>query len=475
MKKKSSIIKLSIIGVALILGILLAFVSINGIKSYQSFLKGITIGKDFDRGLYAVYKVNTSDNENVEDLVNIEDNLNSAAQLLQKYFTTEGYVESSVRVEGYRIRAEVLNYNYAESILQNFGSPIKFTASLSTLDNPIVFTQNNVTYAEYVGYDSSTSKFIVQLKLDKDGKANLKSNQNSVSSLSISVLDSDGNADTSVTYSISYSSGAALVSGFTSPENAMKFASQIMSGSLNIPLELVDSVGDMDPLLGDNALMLFTIATFALVLVSCCWFAIKYKLLSLGAIVSNLFFAIFYMFLLSVFPFGLIQLSLATFTAIITSQLLITIFHNLVLSRLSKEYANGKSIKASLHASYKKNNGLILDISILSLVASLLMFILGTGFVKSFGLSLLIGSVVACFMALLTTKGIIKYMLNINSENQKIYALERGKGFENLGADDTDASILEAEAQVVEVVNDNTFDVNFDKALAQEVEEGGDN
>ena len=56
MKKKSSIVKLSVIGVVLIIGIVLSFCSFDiGLTTYKSFASSIKLGLDLKGGVYAVY------------------------------------------------------------------------------------------------------------------------------------------------------------------------------------------------------------------------------------------------------------------------------------------------------------------------------------------------------------------------------------------------------------------------------------
>ena len=57
MKKKSSIVKLSVIGVVLIIGIVLSFCSFDiGLTTYKSFASSIKLGLDLKGGVYAVYE-----------------------------------------------------------------------------------------------------------------------------------------------------------------------------------------------------------------------------------------------------------------------------------------------------------------------------------------------------------------------------------------------------------------------------------
>ncbi len=117
----------------------------------------------------------------------------------------------------------------------------------------------------------------------------------------------------------------------------------------------------------------------------------------------------------------------------------------IIYERIKEEYRNGKSILASYYAGFKKAFWSIFDSNITTIIAGVVLYIFGSGSIKGFAITLLIGIILSMFMALVVTRGIIKWVLHINSTNANLYNLKRGKGFENIGADQTDAAIEERE------------------------------
>ena len=62
MKKKSSIVKLTLIGVALVIGIILSVCSFaipGTFHNYKSFASSIKLGLDLKGGIYAVYEADS--------------------------------------------------------------------------------------------------------------------------------------------------------------------------------------------------------------------------------------------------------------------------------------------------------------------------------------------------------------------------------------------------------------------------------
>ena len=105
---------------------------------------------------------------------------------------------------------------------------------------------------------------------------------------------------------------------------------------------------------------------------------------------------------------------------------------------------------AASHAGFKKALFAILDSNVTTVIACILLMLLGTGSISGFALTLLVGVLISLFSALVISRGLVKYFINLNSYNAKLYGLKRGKQFENLEADATDSAVLavmEREAQ----------------------------
>ena len=114
----------------------------------------------------------------------------------------------------------------------------------------------------------------------------------------------------------------------------------------------------------------------------------------------------------------------------------------IIFERIKDEYRGGKSIMAAYHAGFKKALFAILDSNVTTVIACILLMLLGTGSVSGFALTLLVGVLVSLFTALVVSRGILKYFINLNSYNAKLYNLKRGKQFENLDAGSTDAGVM---------------------------------
>jgi len=83
----------------------------------------------------------------------------------------------------------------------------------------------------------------------------------------------------------------------------------------------------------------------------------------------------------------------------------------IIFERIREELKTGKSPKASIDAGYKRAWTAIIDSNITTLIAGLILFFLGEGSVKGFGLTLSIGIVANLFTAVFVTKTIVDWVM----------------------------------------------------------------
>jgi preprotein translocase subunit SecD len=83
----------------------------------------------------------------------------------------------------------------------------------------------------------------------------------------------------------------------------------------------------------------------------------------------------------------------------------------IIFERIREELKTGKSPKAAIDAGYKRAWTAIIDSNITTIIAGLILFFLGEGAVKGFGLTLSIGIVANLFTAVFVTKSIVDWVM----------------------------------------------------------------
>jgi protein-export membrane protein SecD len=120
---------------------------------------------------------------------------------------------------------------------------------------------------------------------------------------------------------------------------------------------------------------------------------------------------------------GLLSLLQATLTLPGIAGIVLTIgmavdSNVIIFERIRDEYANGKSPFSAVESGYSKSLGTILDANVTTLIASLVLFFLGTGPVKGFAVTLSVGIITSVFTAFVITRLIISIWLLKNKPTE---------------------------------------------------------
>ncbi len=434
-KKKSSITKLVLIGVVMVIGMIFAFVPMRfGLTLYHPFLskEAISLGLDLQGGVYAVYQATNTDTDNFDA------KMEGTRASLESLLSSKGYTEATIVREGSdRIRVEVPDVDDPSGILQVIGEPTTVRFVLDSTNETII-TGENIVNAE-PGYDNQNG-YVVSLEFDSEGRkkfAEVTAN-NQGQTISIYLGDSTTPIQTA-NINETIPNGRAIISGNFTQESATELAGQIVSGTFDVALELKESQ-TISPTLGDNAMkygLIAGVVGFILVIAFLC---LVYRLLGLAASAALIIYVIIYLFFLAVLPW--VQLTLPGIAGILLSIGMAVDANVIIFERIKDEYRGGKSIMAAYHAGFKKALFAILDSNVTTVIACVLLILLGTGSIKGFAITLLVGVLISLFTSLVVSRGIVKYIINLNSYNAKLYNLKRAKRYEGLDAGATDAAVL---------------------------------
>ena len=86
----------------------------------------------------------------------------------------------------------------------------------------------------------------------------------------------------------------------------------------------------------------------------------------------------------------------------------------LIFERIREELAAGKPLRSALAAGYKRAFGTIFDSHVTTLISALLLYKMGTGPIRGFGVMLTVGVAASLFTALVVTRLIFDFMLAKN-------------------------------------------------------------
>ncbi|MCL2370039.1 MAG: protein translocase subunit SecD [Firmicutes bacterium] len=430
MKKKSSIIKLSVTGVLIVLGFILSFATIpfpfgwnpniggpQGINRYNSFMSQISLGIDLVGGIYAVYEAE-------EDVTS--DQMNNTRTALESLLTTRGYTEATVVREGARrLRVEVPDVDNPQEIFNIIGRPARLEFRIN--DSPVMGGEHIRSARPIDNHQDGTGAGgpAVELVMTSEGASEFHriTGENVGQAMAIVVIVGDEErVVSSPMINTAIAGGRAVITGMGSFAAARELSDQIMSGTFDVQLTLLES-STVSATLGAGALRRSLITGIIGVLLIMLFMAFFYRMLGGAAIISIIIYTILMLFLMAVMPW--VQLTLPGIAGIILSIGMSIDANIIIYERIKDEYRKGKSMKASYHAGFKRAMRAIIDSNVTGIGAGVVLFILGTGPVMSFAVIFMMGIAVSMLTNILITRMLIKNFLNLAGDRPKLFGLKR--------------------------------------------------
>jgi len=200
------------------------------------------------------------------------------------------------------------------------------------------------------------------------------------------------------------SGGKAQITGDFTVEEAKELARNLNAGALPVPIKLI-SQQSVGPTLGKASLeksLKAGLIGFLLVII---FLILFYRLFGL---LASLSLAIYVLIVLSLFKLIPVTLTLAGIGGFILSIGMAVDANILIFSRMKEELKEEQSFSVALEEGFRRSWPSIRDGNITTLIVALILFFLGTSFIKGFALTLSIGIIISMFSAMFITKTFIQ-------------------------------------------------------------------
>ncbi len=449
MKKSRAVV--SLIVYVLILG-LLGYTAVFGVGSDKSgAAESIKLGLDLAGGVSITYQVVGDEDPSAEDM---SDTIYKLQQRVDGYST-----EAQVYQEGTdRINIEIPGVTDANAILEELGKPgsLYFIAQTDSEGNNnydmgygvdaegnlVPQYQLNKTLEELEADDSivltGTEVDGAQARAQQDSMGNLEN----VVSLSFNEAGRQAFADATTkafengeTIAIYYdgefvsvpnvqaaiTDGNAVITGQSTAAEAEQLASTIRIGGLKLELEELRSnvVGAQ---LGSAAIQTSLTAAavgFALVVI---FMIAVYYVAGFAASLALCLYTELLVILMYAFE---VTLTLPGIAGIILTVGMAVDANVIIFARIREEIAAGKSVQNAIKIGFQKALSAILDGNITTLIAGLVLYFMGSGTIKGFSITLMLGIVLSMFTALVVTKFLVNIFYALGIQSEKAYGVAK--------------------------------------------------
>ena len=194
--------------------------------------------------------------------------------------------------------------------------------------------------------------------------------------------------------------------GLDSPQEARNLSLLLRAGALAAPVDIVEE-RTVGPSLGQDNIdkgMLSFVVGFALVVL---FMAVYYRLFGM---IANLALAFNVVIVVAILSMLQATLTLPGIAGIILTVGMSVDANVLIFERIKEELKNGNTPQSAIFAGYDKAFGTILDSHFTNLVVAVVLFAYGTGSIKGFAVTLIIGILSSMFTAITGTRMVINWV-----------------------------------------------------------------
>ncbi|MBC5627378.1 protein translocase subunit SecD [Clostridium sp. NSJ-6] len=391
---------------AVIIIISLAFAGFKGVEiggwEFKSFDKAITKGLDLQGGVSVLMEI-TDENLSSEDL---EKNLEKTKQLLDLRVNKLGVAETTVTAEGdRRIRIDIPGQFDSKEIVDS----LQKTGNLTFKDSEgnEVLNGKDVEEAS-VMTDNTTGKPVVTLKLNEEGKQKFAEATEKNLNKTISIYMDEDLISSPVVESV-ISGGEAIITGSKTVDEAKNLAGLINSGALPVTLKVasIESVGAQ---LGAEAMPNAMKAGAVGILLIFLFMIFNYRMLG---VIASITLTLYTMLVLIVFVEANVTLTLPGIAGFLLTIGMAVDANVLIFERIKEEMAKGVSAKSAVKAGFHNALSSIVDSNVTTVIAALVLYFMGTGPVKGFAVTLMIGIVLSMFTAIFITRKLTEWAINM--------------------------------------------------------------
>ena len=369
----------------------------------------------------------TGDNtESVADAAAIakskkENPLLSILQVAQNQYCVVGYAHSRdlKQIDEYLAREEVkallprdLKLMWGVKAIDEDGKIFELYAIKSTQRNGRAPLEGDVIVSATDDYDNN-GRPSVSMTMNSDGARRWAqlTKQNIGKPIAIAL---DGYIYSAPNVQNEITGGQSQITGQFTQEDTKDLANVLKSGKMPAPAKIVqeDIVG---PSLGqksiEQGIISFIVAFIVLMIYMCAMYGFIPGMVANGALILNFFFT------LGILASFQAALTMSGIAGMVLTLGMAVDANVLIYERTKEELRAGKTVKQALTDGYKNAFSAIFDSNITSIITGIILFNFGTGPIRGFATTLIIGIVCSFFTAVFMTR--LVYEWRLAKENSK--------------------------------------------------------
>ncbi len=388
----------------------------------QPLIRQISLGLDLQGGVHVVLQARAEEGQEVS-----ADEMRQLQSVMRQRVDEFGVSEPIIQLAGNdRLVVELAGVQNPEQAVELIGRTAKL--EFINVDDEVIVTGGMLRDARATLSDRNQPEII--LEFNNEGARLFEAEtrrlvttfpQNHPDRVIAITLDEEVLTAPHVQSTIA--NGVATISGgFATFDEAANLASLLRGGALPLSTDIIE-LRTVGPTLGSDSLDRSVTAIQVGLVLLVLFMILLYRL---PGVVSILTLSVFGMLvLLGLRLFGAV-LTLPGMAGILLTVAMAADANIIIFERIKDELRSDKSLRASVEAGFKRAFRTILDSNLTTIIGAAVLFQLGTGAIRGFALTLMIGIVANMITALLLTRLLLRLTVNIHGlTNPSFYGLHR--------------------------------------------------
>lgn len=409
-KKNKGIISLILV---VALTVLLGYTTVVGLGSkHTGAAKNIKLGLDLAGGVSITYQAKGDTPSESE----MKDTVYKMQKRVEQYSTEAGVYQEGAD----RITIEIPGVTDANKVLEELGKPGSLEFQDEAGNVVLQGTDVKTATAKIIEKETGAKENIVELNLTEEGGKKFAEATKANIGKPINIVY-DGEVISNPQVNEEIAGGQAIISGNFTYEEVENLASTIRIGGLKVELEELNSsvVGAQ---LGEEAISTSLLAGLIGLIVIFIFMCVAYRLPGFASSIALCIYTGIVLVALNAFD---ITLTLPGIAGIILGIGMAVDANVIIFARVKEELSAGRNVKTALKTGFKKALSAILDGNVTTLIAALVLGLMGSGSVKGFAQTLALGIIVSMFTALVITRIIIFSLYEVGCKSEKLYGVQK--------------------------------------------------
>ena len=390
-----------------------------GITRFKPWYENVKLGMDIKGGVTVIYEAKEKEGSDFDA------GIKRIITIFENRLSSKGYSDVSITQQGTnRIRVEIADVASVSDVSSLLGTPGKL--EFRDDEGNVICTGDQLKSATYLGKDGSD--YVVSITFDSDGtKSFAEATKKALEKKSYIAIYMDGSEYSRPTVkNAAITDGKAVITCATA-EAANNMTIVLQSGAM--PLDITEiSASVVSATLGSEALNSALIGGLIGVILVFVFMLVVYRFMGLAAdIALFVYMLIFYWFITS-FPW--MQLTLPSIAGIVLSIGMAVDANVVIFERIKEEFYAGKDLDSCVSIGYTKARSAILDANLTTIIAGLVMLMVGPAPIKNFATTLLAGVVISMLTAIFVTRYFLNVLIKLGINKPGLLSLKEGKADE---------------------------------------------